>query len=479
MIIKNTSVLVCALALQVISTAATADWSDLGSTENRSWYLGAGLGITELDPDTGSSGYSVADESDTGFKIFGGYDYSERLTVEGFYADLGSAKLSSSFPSQPDGEVDYSTLGASVLWYFIRNGESKGKDVRKGLQVYAHGGLSFLNNSSSIDFSQDNSVQVQYGAGLEYGLNNGIALRAGVDLYDKDAGMVFVSVMKRFGLEKKRKIIVEPEHVIETVVEPEPVVIIPVILDADKDGVIDAEDKCAESPADIKVDPKGCSIIAVEIEGVNFEPKSFDLTQASKQILGEAVVVIKANPQLQIEVQAHTDYKGSGEANLKLSEQRAQSVKAYLVSQGVDESQLVAKGYGEDQPIADNKTEEGRAKNRRVELKVLNTNEPEAISDPIEPKANVDQGYGAAIDDELSDSIKGLEAAVEKSADAEAKSGADKTESKEEESVKEAPDESADKSSDSESSTEESVEVIVDTPIDVSIEAPIDAPKEP
>lgn len=420
MIIKKASVLVCALALQVITTSAIADWSDLGSTEDRSWYIGAGLGITELDPDAGSTGYSVTDERDTGFKIFGGYDYSERLTVEGFYADLGSAQLSSSFPSQPDGEIDYSTLGASVLWYFIRNGENKGKDLRKGLQVYAHGGLSFLSNSSSIDFSQDNSVQVQYGAGLEYGLNNGVALRAGIDLYDKDAGMVFVSVMKRFGLEKKRKIIVEPEPVVVPVVEPEPVVIAPVVLDSDKDGVIDAEDKCAESPANIKVDPKGCSIIAVEIEGVNFEPRLFDLAEESKRILDEAVIVIKANPELQIEVQAHTDYKGSVKANLKLSEQRAQSVKAYLVSQGVDESQLDAKGYGEDQPIADNKTEEGRAKNRRVELKVINKDVPDTGA--IVP---VNSDNGAVVDDELSDSIKNLEAAVEKSADHEAKVIAD------------------------------------------------------
>lgn len=80
---------------------------------------------------------------------------------------------------------------------------------------------------------------------------------------------------------------------------------------------------------------------------------------------------ISASPELQIEVQAHTDYKGSGKLNLQLSEQRALSVKAYLVSKGVNENQLTAKGYGESQPIADNKTEEGRAKNRRVELKLV------------------------------------------------------------------------------------------------------------
>ena len=386
MIIKKTGVLICAFTLQVITTASIADSNEEGGADNHSWYLGAGLGITELDPDTGATGYSVSDERDTGFKLFGGYDFSERLTVEGFYTDLGSAQLSNPAPSQPDGTIDYSTLGASVLWYFIRNGENKGRDLRKGLQVYAHGGLSFLNNSSSVAFSQDNSVQLQYGAGLEYGLNNGIALRAGIDLYDKDAGMVFVGVMKRFGVKQKSKKIIEPAPapapepvvvpVVEEVVQTQAVVIpaVEVIddIDTDMDGVVDRLDECADSPKEFSVDEKGCSIIELDFGGVNFEPKSFDLTQESKRLLDEVVVMINVSPELQkIEVQAHTDYKGSGEANLKLSEQRALSVKNYLVSQGVSEKRLIAKGYGESQPIADNKTEEGRAKNRRVELKVI------------------------------------------------------------------------------------------------------------
>lgn len=195
--IKKTSACLCAISLQVSVASVIAD--EFNKSSQTSWYLGAGLGITELDPDTNNTGYSVADERDTGFKLFAGYDFSKHLTVEGFYTDLGSAKLSSPFAGQPDGEIDYTTLGASALWYFWRNGENKGKNLRKGFQAYAHGGLSFIDNSSSLDFSQDNSVQFQYGAGLEYGLNNGVALRAGIDLYDKDAGMVFVGVLKRFG----------------------------------------------------------------------------------------------------------------------------------------------------------------------------------------------------------------------------------------------------------------------------------------
>lgn len=380
MIIKKTSVYLCALTIQFAVASVLAEETDV--VNQRSWYLGGGLGITELDPDTNNTGYSVADERDQGFKLFAGYDFSERLTVEGFYTDLGSAKISSSFPSQPGGEIDYATLGASALWYFWRNAEAKGENLRKGLQAYAHGGLSFLSNSATVEYTQDNSFQVQYGAGLEYGLNNGVALRAGIDLYDKDAGMVFVGILKRFGTKSQRKIISEPvpepmpEQVVEPVVEPvpQPEIIVPVVVvvqDADNDGVVDADDLCPDSPENIEVDDKGCSDLFVEIEGVNFEPNSFELTEQSKVILDEAIVTISASPELHIEVQAHTDYKGSGEANLELSEQRALSVKAYLVSKGVNESQLTAKGYGETQPIADNKTAEGRAKNRRVELKVV------------------------------------------------------------------------------------------------------------
>lgn len=388
--------MLCALTLQVSLTSVFAE--EVDAMNERSWYLGAGLGITELDPDTNNTGYSVSDERDTGFKLFGGYDYNEIFTIEGFYADMGSAELSSPYPSQPDGTIDYSTLGVSALWYFWRNGDNKGKDLRKGLQAYLQAGVSFLSNSSSVAYSQDNSMQVQYGAALEYGLNNGVALRAGIDLYDKDAGMVFVGVLKRFGIKSKRKIKPEPipEQVVAVVAEPEPVqamaVIVPEVTvtydsDSDNDGVVDRLDECAGSPAGISVDSIGCSVISLELGGVNFEPESYELTKESKLVLDEAAITINASPEIQkIEVQAHTDYKGSGEANMKLSEQRASSVRDYLIYRGVNEKRLIAKGYGESQPIADNRTKEGRAKNRRVELKIMTDMPAELEPDTVKPE---------------------------------------------------------------------------------------------
>lgn len=380
-ITKLTTAAWCVASLLACSNAVLAA-SDQSDMSVNAWYIGGGLGISELDPETGNSGYKVSDKRDTGIKLFAGYDFTEKFTAELFYTDLGAAKLSSEFVTLPDGEISYSTVGASALWYFWRNTDAGSGNPRKGLQAYIHGGLSFLNNSatSDIKYSKDNSTQISYGAALEYGFENGYSVRAGLDLYDKDAGIALVSVLKRFGVKTASKPRVvkepEPEPVIEVLPEEKPVVVAPVVIpdvDTDQDGVIDRLDDCSESPKQFSVDEKGCSIISLNFAGVNFESNAYELTEESKKHLDEVAITINLSPEIQhkIEVSAHTDYKGSGSSNLALSEKRAQAVKDYLVLRGVNEKRLVAKGYGESQPIASNKTAEGRAKNRRVEIKVI------------------------------------------------------------------------------------------------------------
>ena len=81
--------------------------------------------------------------------------------------------------------------------------------------------------------------------------------------------------------------------------------------------------------------------------------------------------MLNSNPGLQIEIGGHTDNIGAAADNQKLSANRAESVRNYLLQNGVDSKRLSAKGYGATQPIADNNNEEGRAKNRRTEIKVV------------------------------------------------------------------------------------------------------------
>lgn len=101
---------------------------------------------------------------------------------------------------------------------------------------------------------------------------------------------------------------------------------------------------------------------------INFDTGKATIRPESQAIVGQIVRLLKGNPDLKIEVQGHTDDVGSDQANLELSEQRAQAVMQAIVAQGIDPQRLTAAGFGEKTPVADNGTEEGKAKNRRVEL---------------------------------------------------------------------------------------------------------------
>jgi outer membrane protein OmpA-like peptidoglycan-associated protein len=106
----------------------------------------------------------------------------------------------------------------------------------------------------------------------------------------------------------------------------------------------------------------------VAIYGILFDLDKASLKPESKKPLQEIVKLMQNYPGLKLELQGHTDNQGSAEYNLALSQRRAETVKAYLVTGGIDDSRLLAKGYGLSRPVASNDTKEGRAKNRRVEL---------------------------------------------------------------------------------------------------------------
>lgn len=101
---------------------------------------------------------------------------------------------------------------------------------------------------------------------------------------------------------------------------------------------------------------------------VNFAFDSDELRPEASITLDEVAHRLRENPELRIRIDGHTDAVGTAEYNLDLSQRRANSVKAYLVSQGIDERRMLATGYGLDRPVASNETPEGRAENRRVEI---------------------------------------------------------------------------------------------------------------
>ena len=153
--------------------------------------------------------------------------------------------------------------------------------------------------------------------------------------------------------------------------EPPP----PPPADTDNDGVPDTSDRCPNTTAGARVDAVGCVILFADtartltLRGVNFETGKAVLTPESRTILDEVASSLVNNPEVRVEVAGHTDNVGTNAANQRLSQQRAASVRQYLIDKGVDAARLRARGYGEDAPVTSNATAEGRAQNRRVELR--------------------------------------------------------------------------------------------------------------
>jgi len=167
--------------------------------------------------------------------------------------------------------------------------------------------------------------------------------------------------------------------------------------DSDGDGVPDDQDECPNTPAGAQVlangcalkgdcrtprpgeevDANGCAVDQVFIlRGVNFEFDSDRLTPEAKEILKQVAQTLKAYPDVNVEIAGHTDSTGTDAYNLGLSEKRSIAVKNFLSGEGVDAARMSPTGYGEAQPIDTNETPEGQAKNRRVELRVIDDETP-------------------------------------------------------------------------------------------------------
>ncbi len=145
--------------------------------------------------------------------------------------------------------------------------------------------------------------------------------------------------------------------------------------DNDKDTVKDVDDECPNTPGSPSGPRPGCPSLVIvtdkEIritQQIQFDFNKSTIKPVSYPILDAVTDVLVKNPKITIEVQGHTDNVGQVAYNQKLSQQRADSVRAYLVAHGIDASRLVSKGYGMSQPLLPNTTEANRALNRRVQF---------------------------------------------------------------------------------------------------------------
>ena len=351
-----------------METQATVnpDWA------NTAWYMGAGVGRTRADiynTDLANrmsaaglplTSYS-ADERDTGFKVFVGKKFNRYFGVELGYFDLGDYSFDAGTTGgrMLRGETDFRGVNLDLVGTLPLT-ERLSLLARAGVQ-YAKARTDFsgnvLNAVSNPNPPNEGRRHAKLGVGAEFKLSEALALRAEYErlrvtdaVYNSgDIDMASVSLVYKFGRPAKVAYVAPAPVVAEPAPAP---VAAPVVA----------------APEPVPTSEK----VSIAAEALFDFDKSI-VKPEGKAALDEFMAKLEGmNTEVMIAV-GHTDSVGTDAYNDKLSMRRADAVKAYMVSKGLDPARLYTEGKGESQPVADNATAEGRAKNRRVTIEVVGT----------------------------------------------------------------------------------------------------------
>jgi len=321
------------------------------------FYIGGSGGISRVDPEViGGQNLTVDENTSEGGKVFIGWDFRPHMALEFALADLGEADIG---PNDV-GEVEYRVANLSFMYHFFNAGGYQRLLDRQGFGAFWKIGIGGLDNDSELDVTRRNDVHASAGVGVEYGTRIGFAVRGEVEAFDEDAALASVGVLWRFGrnaLSSGAGLVAAGGAAVGLGGD-----------DDDSDGVPNNLDDCPDTPADDPVTPDGCAMFGGVLNGVNFASGSDELTDEAQSVLNDAADSLLRYPNVNVEVQAHTDSQGAADYNLALSKQRALSTVRYLILRGVPSEQLQARAYGESKPLESNDTAEGRTANRRVEF---------------------------------------------------------------------------------------------------------------
>ena len=324
----------------VTQSAAVAD-----ETDGTRWFIGVGAGLTTLQPEAFCDCLTLSDDNDTSFNLYAGVDLTRRFAIEFQYADLGAPSVD--FLGDPVGSIDYQVAGLSGLLYLFNTRRNSGT-TRDGLSGYLKAGAGVLMNDSSLPFRQEHGSQLWLGAGLEYGVGRGWSVRTEYNAFDTDATQVTASLVKRFGGGSRNTNRVAVEQPLVRLQVPQPVAEVASV---------------PEEP--LQTEP---SLTAIDLPTLFFDFDRHDLRPLEASKLERLASVLRSSPLSKLQIEGHTDARGSENYNNNLSIMRAEAVRDYLQQQDIGADRIEVLGYGEMQPVAVNSTEEGRAQNRRVEL---------------------------------------------------------------------------------------------------------------
>jgi len=348
----------------VNSDTIDPDWA------NSAWYAGAGLGQGRAKIDDERIGRSLTangaslesfttDQRDLGYKVFVGKKFNRYFAVEAGYFDIGKFGFQATTSGNGNlrGETSFRGVNLDLIGYLpltprlsalARVGGQYGRST-------AHFSGNRLNGVTAPNPEKEEKFQAKVGLGLQYQINDAWAVRGEIERYRLrdplgnrgEMDLASISLIRAFGRPAARPI-PAPEPV---VMQPEVQPVAPVV-------------QPAPQPVSEKVSFAAEALFDFDRAVVKPEGKA-GLDELMSKLQGMDTEVMIAV--------GHTDSVGSDAYNQALSLRRADAVKAYLVSKGLDQARLYTEGKGETQPVADNATAEGRAKNRRVVIEVVGT----------------------------------------------------------------------------------------------------------
>lgn len=340
------------------------DWAD------SAWYAGAGLGqgrakidderiARSLTANGASLESFTTDQRDLGYKVFVGKKFNRYFAVEAGYFDIGTFGFQATTSGNGNlrGETTFRGVNLDLIGHLpltarlsalARVGGQYGRST-------AHFSGNRLNGVTAPNPEKEEKFQAKVGLGLQYQINDAWAVRGEIERYRLrdplgnrgEMDLASISLIRAFGRPAARPMPASAPVVVQPEVQPVAPVVQP-----------------APQPVSEKVSFAAEALFDFDRAVVKPEGKA-GLDELMSKLQGMDTEVMIAV--------GHTDSVGSDAYNQKLSLRRADAVKAYLVSKGLDQARLYTEGKGETQPIADNATAEGRAKNRRVVIEVVGT----------------------------------------------------------------------------------------------------------
>ena len=363
--VMTASLLAAQAAQAQDNTFINPDWA------NSAWYIGAGVGQSRATIDEprlraslAANGETVTgfskDQRDTGYKLFVGRQLNQYFDVEAGYFDLGKFDFKSTTSGNGvlNGQAGFRGVNLDLLGQLPLS-QRLSLLGRVGMH-YTKTNTEFSGNrllGSTNTHASERKLNAKLGLGLEYKFSEALALRGEVERYRLndavgnrgDADLYSVSLVYKLGRPASATPAYQPAPEVAPVVAmPAPVVV------------------AAPAPTPVAEKVSFASEALFDFDQSTLKPQG---KAALDQLLGQLTGM-----DLEVIVTVgHTDAVGSDAYNQKLSQRRAEAVKAYLVTQGVETNRVYTEGKGETQPVADNTTAAGRAKNRRVTVEVVGT----------------------------------------------------------------------------------------------------------